>query len=526
MNYEVVEALGQIAREKNVDKRLVIETLEAGLQSAAKKKYGATANFVVEVDEKQGKLGVFQIKKVVDEVLDPAAEIDIREAHETHPDASVGDDVRFERPFAEFGRNAIMAAKQVVVQRVREAEREQVYADFQGRVGDIITGTVQQVDRGNYFVNLGRTEALLPIREQISRERYRQGETLRAVLLDVQKNTKGPQVILSRTHPMFLQKLFEIEVPEIKEKIVEIKAIAREPGLRSKIAVVSHEEKVDPVGACVGMKGSRVQAVVRELNGERIDIVPWASDAKVFVARALAPAKIQTIELNEGEKAMTVIVADDQLSLAIGKKGQNARLAAKLVGWKIDLVCESERKKVTEQQEMLVSIEELPGVGEKLAKNLLSEGIETIQDLSKMSIEQLTAVPGIGEKTAEKLFETAKQFLAALRTELDRKRFETEEDTEEIDAAGEEEMVAVSPDDEVVTDEMVAEAARRRTETLDEDAEASPAAELIDELEDVVPRELPETRVEAPINEDGEILSAEERARQGAGEPEEGKHAE
>jgi N utilization substance protein A len=276
----------------------------------------------------------------------------------------------------------------------------------------------------------------------------------------------------------------------------------------------------------VGMKGSRVQAVVRELNGERIDIVPWASDAKVFVARALAPAKIQTIELNEGEKAMTVIVADDQLSLAIGKKGQNARLAAKLVGWKIDLVCESERKKVTEQQEMLVSIEELPGVGEKLAKNLLSEGIETIQDLSKMSIEQLTAVPGIGEKTAEKLFETAKQFLAALRTELDRKRFETEEDTEEIDAAGEEEMVAVSPDDEVVTDEMVAEAARRRTETLDEDAEASPAAELIDELEDVVPRELPETRVEAPINEDGEILSAEERARQGAGEPEEGKHAE
>jgi N utilization substance protein A len=325
---------------------------------------------------------------------------------------------------------------------------------------------------------------------------------------------------------MFLQKLFEIEVPEIKEKIVEIKAIAREPGLRSKIAVVSHEEKVDPVGACVGMKGSRVQAVVRELNGERIDIVPWASDAKVFVARALAPAKIQTIELNEGEKAMTVIVADDQLSLAIGKKGQNARLAAKLVGWKIDLVCESERKKVTEQQEMLVSIEELPGVGEKLAKNLLSEGIETIQDLSKMSIEQLTAVPGIGEKTAEKLFETAKQFLAALRTELDRKRFETEEDTEEIDAAGEEEMVAVSPDDEVVTDEMVAEAARRRTETLDEDAEASPAAELIDELEDVVPRELPETRVEAPINEDGEILSAEERARQGAGEPEEGKHAE
>ncbi len=462
MNYEVVEALGQIAREKNVDKKLVIETLEAGLQSAAKKKYGATANFVVEVNEKSGDLAVFQIRKVVEAVLDTAAEISLADARAIDPDVNLGDDMRLERPFAEFGRNAIMAAKQVVVQRVREAEREQVYADFQGRVGDIITGTVQQVDRGNYFVNLGRTEALLPIREQISRERYRQGETLRAVLLDVQKNTKGPQVILSRTHPLFLQKLFEIEVPEIKEKIVEIKAISREPGLRSKIAVVSHEEKVDPVGACVGMKGSRVQAVVRELNGERIDIVPWASDAKVFVGRALAPAKIQSIELNEAEKTMTVTVADDQLSLAIGKKGQNARLAAKLVGWKIDLVCESERKKQHEQQEMLVSIEELPGVGDKLAKNLLSEGVETIQDLAKMTLEQLVAIPGIGEKTAEKLLETARNFLAALRTELDRKGYDAEDDSDDDEESDEEQTR--SPDDEVVTDEMVAEASRRRAE--------------------------------------------------------------
>jgi N utilization substance protein A len=477
MNYEVVEALGQIAREKNVDKKLVIETLEAGLQSAAKKKYGATANFVVEVDEKTGSLGVFQTKKVVAEVLDPAAEISLEEARQMDPAALLDGEIRIERPFAEFGRNAIMAAKQVVVQRVREAEREQVYSDFQGRVGDILTGTVQQVDRGNYFINLGRTEALLPIREQISRERYRQGETIRAVLLDVQKNTKGPQVILSRTHPMFLQRLFEMEVPEIKEKIVEIRAIAREPGLRSKIAVISHEEKVDPVGACVGMKGSRVQAVVKELNGERIDIVPWANDAKVFVTRALAPAKIQTIELNEADRAMTVIVADDQLSLAIGKKGQNARLAAKLVGWRIDLICESERQKLREQEEMVVPVAELPGVGEKTAANLIAAGIESIQDLAKTSMDDLVQVPGVGEKTAEKLLETAKQFLTALRSELARKAAEEEEEEEE-------EAAPVAPDLEVVTDEMVAEAAaRRRGDAEAATEEEAPAAEETEEDE-------------------------------------------
>ncbi len=486
MNYEVVEALGQIAREKNVDRKLVIETLEAGLQSAGKKKFGATANIVVSVDEKTGQLAIHRLMKIVDVVVDPVAEISLDEARRADPDAALEGDHRIELSFADFGRNAIMAAKQVVVQRVREAEREQVYADYQGRVGDIVTGVVQQVDRGNYLINLGRTEALLPIREQISRERYRQGETIRAVLIDVQKNTKGPQVILSRTHPLFLQKLFEMEVPEIKEKIVEIRAIAREPGVRSKIAVVSHEEKVDPVGACVGMKGSRVQAVVKELNGERIDIVPWSSDAKVFVTRSLSPAKVQTIELNEEEKAMTIIVADDQLSLAIGKKGQNARLASKLTGWKIDLVCESDRKKAREVTVMLVAITELPGVDEDLAANLMANGVNTIQDLAGSNRQALVEVPGIDEETAGELLETARSFLAALKSELAaRGEAELLEEEEEEEEDVEEASAPRSPDDEIVTEEMVEEAARRRAmaaaEPSEEDADA-PAGEA-DEAE-------------------------------------------
>lgn len=472
MNYEIMEALGQIAREKNVERKLVIETLEQGLQSAAKKKLGATANIVTRIDEKTGGMEIYQVKKVVHSVTDPAAEISLREARQRDPGAAVDGEYRIPLSFAEFGRNAIMAAKQVVVQKVREAEREQVYADYHGRVGDIVTGTVQQVDRGNYLVNLGRTEALLPIREQISRERYRQGETIRAIVIDVQKNTKGPQVILSRTHPSFLQKLFEMEVPEIKERIVEIRAIAREPGVRSKIAVISHEEKVDPVGACVGMKGSRVQAVVRELNGERIDIVPWSSDAKVFVSRALSPAKVQSIELNEDEKAMRIVVADDQLSLAIGKKGQNARLASKLTGWRIDLICESDRKKAREEATMIVPVSELPGADEAVAASLLGAGITTIQELAARPLEEIAAIEGIGEESAERLHGTAKSFLVALRAELARGA-SVEEEEEEVEGA-EEPAAARSPDDEVVTDEMVAEAERRRAvATLDAGDEAS-----------------------------------------------------
>jgi N utilization substance protein A len=305
------------------------------------------------------------------------------------------------------------------VQRVREAERERVYDDFQGRVNEIVNGTVQQLDRGDLMVNLGRTEALLPYREQIPGETYRQGDSLRAVIIGVQKNLKGPQIVLSRTHPSFLEQLFKAEVPELYEGIVEIKGIAREAGLRSKIAVYSNDDRIDPVGACVGMKGSRVQAVVRELSGERIDIVPWSSDPKVFVTRALSPAKVTEITVREAEHGMLVAVAEGQLSLAIGKKGQNARLAAKLTGWKIDLVKEEEAEvkelPTTDERGMpLLGVENLPGVGPKLAQRLIQAGYVYVQDLVKLEVGTLTELPGVGEKTAEKLLESAEIMLEEL----------------------------------------------------------------------------------------------------------------
>ncbi|NNE07112.1 MAG: transcription termination/antitermination protein NusA [Gemmatimonadetes bacterium] len=414
MNYEVIEALGQIAREKNVDKSHVIGTLQAGLIAAVRKKHGALAEVDVVVDEANHHLGIYLLKNVVDDVEDPVLEASVEEAREYDPELDVGHVLRIELPIAEFGRNAIQAVKQVVVQRVREAERENVYDDYHNRVSEVVTGTVQQVDRGNLVVNLGRTEALLPYREQIPREMYRQGDTIRAVIIDVQKNTKGPQIILSRTHPSFLEQLFRMEVPEVYEGVVEIKATAREAGIRSKIAVYSTDDRIDPVGACVGMKGSRVQAVVRELSGERIDIVPWSADDQVFVTRALAPAKVVDIEVVAAENTMLVTVGEGQLSLAIGKKGQNARLAAKLTGWKIDLVKEEVEEGAFEgggSSVPMIGIENLPGVGPKLAQKLMQEGLVYVQDLRTMDLEQLCAIEGVGEKTGEQLLASAEIML-------------------------------------------------------------------------------------------------------------------
>ena len=468
MNFEVIDALGQIAREKNVEKELVIETLAAGLVAAVRKKFGLTAEVDVLVDEEERTIGVYLLKNVVDDVEDPVLEASLEEAQEYDPKLDVGHVLRIELSLAEFGRNAIQAVKQVVVQRVREAEREKVFDDFQNRVGEVLTGSVQQVDRGDLVVNLGRTEALLPYREQIPGESYRQGDTIRAVVIDVQKNTKGPQVILSRTHPSFLLQLFKMEVPEVYEGIVEIRAVAREAGLRSKIAVISSDDRIDPVGACVGMKGSRVQAVVRELSGERIDIVPWSSDATIFVTRALSPAKVTEITVIQEEQTMRVAVAEGQLSLAIGKKGQNARLAAKLTGWKIDLVKEEEvvieeEKEVDDRGLPLVGVEILPGVGPKIAQRLIIEGFVFIQDVLKSDVKSLCEIPGVGEKTAEKIFDTAEAYI--------------EEMEKRIQGEREEEPAAGGDDDEEGGDEEVivdgAESADSETtaqETGDDDA--------------------------------------------------------
>ena len=413
MNNEILDALSQITREKSVDRAMLIETLETGLASAVRKKYGATADVEVRFNDRTGQLECALRMAVVDTVEDPAFQWTVEKARARKPDAAVVDIVTIPLPIAEFGRNAIQTAKQVLIQRVREAERDRVFKEYSDKVGNLVRGVVQQVDRCNVIVKLDFSEGVLPAREQIPRSYHRQNDYVRAVVIAVDKSAKGPQVILSRTHPDFLKRLFESEVPEIADGIVEVKAVSREAGARSKISVFSTDPRVDAVGSCVGLKGSRVQSIVRELGGERIDIVPWSADATVFVSRALSPARVMDVKMHEAEKRMAVVVADDQLSLAIGQGGQNARLAARLTGWKIDLISKSYEKKRTEMERASrVEVEQL-GLGEATTEKLISAGIETVQELVATPLEKLVEIPGIGEKTAEKVMATAHEYVAA-----------------------------------------------------------------------------------------------------------------
>ncbi len=401
-NLEIAEALGQIAREKSINMDMVLETLKAGLLLAAKKKYGSSENIQVEINQSTGQIGMFAVKRVVEEIQRPNLEISLAEAKKIDQEAELDKEVKVQLSLSDFGRNAILAAKQVLMQRIREAERDKILEDYRSKIGEIVTGTVQQLDRGTIVVNLGRTEGIITPSEQIKKERYRQGNTIRSYVLEVERGTKGPQIKLSRTAPGFLVKLFELEVPEIYERIVEIKAVAREPGSRSKIAVVSADARIDPVGACVGVKGFRVQNVVRELGNERIDIVHWSLDPAIFVSNSLSPAKVRHVDLYPEENKVRVVVDDDQLSLAIGKSGQNARLAAKLTGWKIDIFSQTRYKGILEKERLsAMGVEELPGVGPILAEKMRSQGIENLFDLRNHSVEELTSVPGIGLKRAE-----------------------------------------------------------------------------------------------------------------------------
>ena len=413
MNYDILEALGQITKDKNLDLNYVIETLESGLLQAAKKKLGGAENVAVKLDRKTGEIKMFLIKKVVKKVEDPKIEISRDEAQEIAEEAEIGGEVQIPLHFEDFGRNAIAMAKQILIQRIQEAARDKVFEEYKDRVGEIVSGAVQQVDKGNIIVNLGKAEGFMPAKEQIPNEKFRQGNRIRAYILTVEKSSKGPQIILSRTHPAFLRRLFELEVPEIFEKIIEIKGVAREPGERAKVAVTSVDSRIDPVGACVGIRGSRVQGIVRELNNERIDVIQWSADPETFVSQSLAPAKIIHIDTNQEEKTMDVVVNDDKLSLAIGKAGQNARLASKLTGWKINILSETDykqnKKKKQEEEETAVSeLSQLSGVGEKLAEKIKEAGYNSLADLAETTVEDLTQIEGIGEKKAVKLIEQAK----------------------------------------------------------------------------------------------------------------------
>ncbi len=360
MNRELIAVIDQIGREKGIDKAKVIGAVEAALQAAAKKRFGQSENIQVQIDPKTGEISVVSLKTIVDTVTNPKAEISIQEAHRVDGEAEVGDEIGSVIEMEELGRIAAQAAKQVICQKVREAEWEAIQREYSTRQGDLINGIILGQERRNYLVDLGKTEAVLPAQEQIPRESYRRGDRIKAYLLEVRRTPKDVQVILSRTHPQFVTKLFELEVPEVAEKIVEIKGIVREPGDRTKIAVASRDKAVDPVGACVGIKGSRVQAVVRELRGEKIDIIAWTTDPRVFIAEALNPATIEKVGIDKEKKSALVVVADSQLSLAIGKNGQNVRLAARLTGWKIDIISatEYEKEKVERDKEIKAALAE------------------------------------------------------------------------------------------------------------------------------------------------------------------------
>jgi transcription termination/antitermination protein NusA len=357
---ELIAVIDQLGREKGIDKTRIIGAVEMALQTAAKKRFGQGENVKVEIDAKTGDISVISLKTIVETVANPKAEISIQEARKVDDGAEVGDEIGSLIEMDELGRIAAQTAKQVICQKVREAEWEAVQKEYSTRQGDLINGIIIGQERRNYIVDLGKTEAILPIQEQIPRETYRRGDRVKAYLLEVRKTPKDVQVILSRSHPLFVGKLFELEVPEVGEKIVEIKGVVREPGDRTKIAVSSRDKAVDPVGACVGIKGSRVQAVVRELRGEKIDIIAWTNDPRVFIAEALNPASIEKVGIDEEKKSALVVVADSQLSLAIGKNGQNVRLAARLTGWKIDIISatEYEKEKVERDKEIKAALAE------------------------------------------------------------------------------------------------------------------------------------------------------------------------
>lgn len=403
MNGELLAVLDHIEREKGISKEVLIQTVESALVSAARKIVGSKGGEVtVKVNRETGAIKIFSDGKEITS--------------------------------ADFGRIAAQTAKQVIIQKIREAERDVIFSDFQARVGDITTAIVHHVGKQGIVVDLGRTEGLLPYKEQVPKETYRQGERIRAYVLDVKKTTRGPQIILSRAHPGLVKRLFELEVPEIYEGIVEIKSVSREPGDRSKIAVWSKDDKVDCVGACVGMRGQRVKNIVRELNGEKIDIVRWSEDVKEYITNALSPAQVISIKTNKDEQKMEVLVDDDQLSLSIGKHGQNVRLAAKLTGWGIDIKSrtqaqeEKERaeeekkapKKEAEVEEAAAlataketpfSTVKLPGVGLKTQKLLEEAGFDTLEKLAEASLEDMTQIKGLGVKTAVKILKTAQKLL-------------------------------------------------------------------------------------------------------------------
>ncbi|MEM6463163.1 MAG: transcription termination factor NusA [Pseudomonadota bacterium] len=423
---ELLQIADAVAREKAIDREIVIDAMADAIQKAARSRYGSESNIRAEINAKTGEIKLQRLLEVVDAVDDYATQIALELARDSNPQAELGDFVSEPLPPMDFGRIAAQSAKQVIVQKVREAERDRQYEEFKDRVGEIVNGTVKRVEYGNVIVDLGRGEAIIRRDELISRENFRYGDRVRAFVYDVRREQRGPQIFLSRTHPQFMVKLFTMEVPEIYDGIIEIRSVARDPGSRAKIAVISNDSSIDPVGACVGMRGSRVQAVVGELQGEKIDIIPWSADAASFIVNALQPAEVAKVVLDEDAERIEVVVPDDQLSLAIGRRGQNVRLASQLTGWDIDILTEQEeserrQKEFNERTELFMTA---LNVDEMVGQVLASEGFSQVEEVAYVDLDEIASIEGFDDETAEEIQSRAREYLEAIEAELEQKRIE------------------------------------------------------------------------------------------------------
>jgi len=392
MGMELRKAIDQISKDRGIDRDLLIDTLEEAVRSSVARKYGDHMDMEVSYNDEAGEIEVFQFKIVVDEVEDPLSEISLEDARQVDPNVQMDDELGFKLNIEDLGRIAAQSAKQVIIQRMRDAEQEIIYEEYKDRKGEIVSGIVQRRDRGGWIINLGRTEAMLPKEEQIPRERFKRGDRVQAFIIEVLPSGRGPQIIISRTHPDYMAALFKREVPEVSDGTVRILGVARDPGSRAKVAVSSKDRDVDPVGACVGVRGSRIQNIVQELHGERIDIVVWHPEIATFAANALSPARVTRIMVDEDEKTLEVVTPDDQLTLAIGRKGQNVKLAAKLLGWKIDIFTDS---RYGEMNAARAGFEQLASVAEMSMEKFLDAGFDTVAKLAEATDEEMDRIEGM-----------------------------------------------------------------------------------------------------------------------------------
>jgi N utilization substance protein A len=405
MKSEIAEAFAQIVKEKNIDKQQLSEIVHSTVLGMIKKKFGSADNFDVYVHLDKGEIEIHQTRMIVDKVMDSVREIDVETAKKIEPDLELGDEFLEILDPSNFGRRLIISAKQNLNQRIKDEEKRVISDEFENRIGEIVMGDVRQISRGDIFMSVDRTEAVLPKKEQIDSERYRRGDHIRGIIKEVRRTSRGPEIIISRSDPQFLVRLFELEVPEIYDGIIEIKGVVRQPGERAKIAVLSNDKRIDAVGACVGMKGIRIQAISKELNNEKVDVIPWSSDREVFITRALSPSKPMRVLVDDPNNRAMAILPDDQVSLAIGRGGQNRRLTSRLTGVEIEIMKESEyRKMIEEERGKEVPLEYVEGLSQSMISKLQDAGIQTVRDILKIGEEGLMQVKGIGEKTAVKIW--------------------------------------------------------------------------------------------------------------------------